>query len=125
MRSRIQLLQSGRSICVRPKVAEFSAHRIPICLRLQQRRNITADEKPLPESEQPKGPNQDVLPHISEEAAVTSKITGESGPDMEQSTPVEEVPAPTNIIVNVTPADKVDHRSSNAMRKAKRKHPKS
>ena len=111
MRSRIQLLRSGRSICVRPKVAEFSAHRIPICLRPQQRRNITADEKPLPESEQPKGPNQDVLPHISEEAAVTSNITGDSGPDLEQSTPVEEVCALAITTVNVTPADEVDHRS--------------
>ena len=125
MRLRIQLRQSGRSLCVRSKVAEFSAHRIPLCLRLQQRRNITADEKPLPESEQPKGPNQDQLPHISEEAAMTSKITGESGPDMEQSTPVEEVRTPANITVNVTPADKIDHRSSSAMRRAKRTHPKS
>ena len=93
MRPQIQLLQSGRAICARPRVTEFSAHRTPLCLRLQQRRNITADEKPLPESEQPTGPNQDQLPHVSEEAAMSGKITGEGGPDLEQSTPVQEVRA--------------------------------
>lgn len=92
MRSRIQLLQFGRSIGVRPKVLEFSAHKVPLCLRLQQRRHITADEKPLPEAERPKGPNQDQLPHVSEEAAATGKITGEGGPEVEeQGSPVQEV----------------------------------
>ena len=53
---------------------------------------ITADEKPLPEAEHSgKGPNQDQLPHVSEEAAATGKITGEGGPDVEQGTPVQEV----------------------------------
>lgn len=111
MRPRIQILHSGRSIGVRPKVPEFSAHRIPLCLRLQQRRNITADEKPLPESEQPKGPNQDQLPHVSEEAAATGKITGKGGPDIEQSSSVQEVPNLTNTIVNMTSADTADNRS--------------
>jgi small subunit ribosomal protein S7 len=55
------------------------------------RRTVTADEKPHPSSDQPKGPNQDQLPHVSEEAAATGKITGEGGPDIEQGTPVEEV----------------------------------
>lgn len=82
-----------------------------MCLRLQQRRNITSDEKPLPESEQPKGPNQDQLPHVSEEAAATGDITGEGGPDVEQGSPVQEVRALMNTIVNTTSADKVDNRS--------------
>ncbi len=55
-------------------------------------RSITADEKPLPVAEdQGKGPNQEQLPHVSEEAAATGKITGEGGPDLEQGTPVQEV----------------------------------
>ena len=99
MRSRIQLLHYGRSIAVRPKVSEISAHRTLLCLRLQQRRNITADEKPLPESEQQKGPNQDQLPHVSEEAAATGKITGEGGPEVEQGSPIQEVGALTNTVV--------------------------
>ena len=111
MRSRTHLLQCGRSICVRPKVLGSSAHRTPLYLRLQQRRNITADEKPLPESEQPKGPNQDQLPHVSEEAAATGKITGEGGPELEQGSPVQEVRALANIRFNITPANKVDNRS--------------
>lgn len=64
---------------------------MPVCLRLQQRRAITVDEKPLPESEQPKGPNQEQLPHVSEEASMTGKITGEGGPELDQGTPVQEV----------------------------------
>lgn len=99
MRSRIQSLYSTRSIGVWPKVTESSGYRVPLCLRLQQRRNITADEKPLPESEQPEGPNQSQLPHVSEEAAATGKITGEGGPDVDQSSPVEEVRALVSSLV--------------------------
>lgn len=66
-------------------------HQIPLCLRLQKR-SITADEKPLPKVDKPSpGPNQDQLPHVSEEAAATSKIKGETGPEIEQGTPVQEV----------------------------------
>ena len=39
----------------------------------------------------PSGPNQDVLPHVSEEAAQMGDITGEGGPDLSQGTPVQEV----------------------------------
>lgn len=44
----------------------------------------------------PLGPNQDQLPHVSEEAAQTARILekrcGEvSGPELEQGTPIEEV----------------------------------
>lgn len=68
-----------------------SPHQIPLCLRLQKR-SITADEKPLPEADNPgPGPNQDQLPHVSEEAAATGKITGDGGPEIEQGTPVHEV----------------------------------
>lgn len=91
MRSRFQLLHSSRAICARPKVSDVSAYRTPLCLRLQQRRSITADEKPLPESDSQKGPNQDQLGHVSEEAATTGKITGEGGPDLDQSTPVQDI----------------------------------
>ena len=49
------------------------------------------DEKPLPQAEDPPGPNQEQLPHVSEEAATTGKITGDGGPEIEQGTPVQEV----------------------------------
>ncbi|KAL8768356.1 MAG: hypothetical protein Q9209_005390 [Squamulea sp. 1 TL-2023] len=67
--------------------------RPPLCLRLAPRRSITADEKPLPKADEGgPGPNQEQLPHVSEEAASMSKITGEGGPQIEeQGTPVDEV----------------------------------
>ena len=40
----------------------------------------------------PTGPNQDVLPHVSAEAATTAKIAGGTPPDLEQGTPISEVP---------------------------------
>ncbi|KAF2239245.1 ribosomal protein S7 [Viridothelium virens] len=46
------------------------------------------DAKPSPEV---KGPNMDQLPHVSEEAAATAKITGEKGPDLQQGTPIQEI----------------------------------
>lgn len=110
MRSQIKVLHAGRTIALRSKVSTVSAHQIPLSFRLQQRRNITTDEKPLPESEQPKGPNQDQLPHVSEEAATAGKITGEGGPELDQSSPVQEVRALTNAIIK-TLADKIDTRS--------------
>lgn len=57
------------------------------------RRGYTSDAEKTP-PEQPVGPNQDVLPHVSEEAAQTGNITGEGGPDLGQGTPVQEVHAP-------------------------------
>ncbi|MCJ1356747.1 MAG: hypothetical protein MMC33_006742 [Icmadophila ericetorum] len=64
----------------------------PLCLRLAPHRGITADEKPLPTADKPgKGPNQDQLPHISEETAAINKIIGETPPDIEQGTPIQEV----------------------------------
>lgn len=38
-----------------------------------------------------KGPNEDQLPHVSEEQAAMDKVTGATPPDIEQGTPVQEV----------------------------------
>ncbi|KAL8982389.1 MAG: hypothetical protein Q9205_003088 [Flavoplaca limonia] len=64
-----------------------------LCLRLAPQRSITTDEKPLPEAEKGSpGPNQEQLPHVSEEAASMNNITGDGGPEIEeQGTPVDEV----------------------------------
>ena len=68
---------------------------VPLRIRLAPRRTITAGEKPLPKSdEQGPGPNQEQLPHVSEEASATGKITGEGGPELEQGTPVEDASFP-------------------------------
>ena len=65
---------------------------MPFCLRPAPKRTITANEKPLPTADNPgKGPNQDQLPHVSEEAAAIDKITGDTPPDIERGTPIQEV----------------------------------
>lgn len=56
-----------------------------------QQRWITINNKPLPTAEHPKGPNQEQLPHVSEEAAAVDKTMGKKGPDIEQGTPVQDV----------------------------------
>lgn len=93
MRPRLQLFRSGQSVTSALRsVPNSSSYQVPLCLRLQQRRSITADEKPLPKAEQQgPGPNQEQLPHVSEEAAEIGKITGAGGPEIEQGTPVTEV----------------------------------
>jgi small subunit ribosomal protein S7 len=52
---------------------------------------LYSSSKTLPISDSKKGPNTDQLPHASEEAAAVSKIKGETGPDLDQGTPVQEV----------------------------------
>ncbi len=92
MPPRLQLLRSGQACFLRPLLSKPIRLLVPLRLRLAQQRYITADEKPLPEAEeQEPGPNQEQLPHVSEEAAATGKITGEGGPEISQGTPVQEV----------------------------------
>ena len=88
MPPRLYLFSGGRSLAIlgsKPAASQGPAY--------QRIRCITANEKPLPESEQPKatGPNQDQLPHVSEEASAIAEITGEEGPQIDQGTPVQEV----------------------------------
>lgn len=60
-----------------------------------QQRWITAKEKPLPTADQQQtGPNQDQLPHVSEEAAAVNQAMGKDGPDIDQGTPVQDVGEP-------------------------------
>ena len=76
----------------RPIIATTNASsKLTLALRP---RHITSSEKPLPTKadQQPPGPNQSQLPHVSEEAAETAKVMDETPPEIEQQgTPVEEV----------------------------------
>ena len=91
MRSRLLQIIPGPSVTIRSTLPALTAYQPSLCLRLQKRL-ITAKEKPLPEADKSElGPNQEQLPHVSEEAAATDKIMGEEGPDIEQGTPVQEV----------------------------------
>ncbi|KAL8899630.1 MAG: hypothetical protein Q9207_006098 [Kuettlingeria erythrocarpa] len=90
MPPRLPMFRSGRSVAVVSRASQQIQQ--PLCLRLAPRRNITADEKPLPTAENTEsGPNESQLPHVSEEAAALGKITGEGGPEIEQGTPVQEI----------------------------------
>lgn len=92
MPPQMRVLLSGRAatICSRPFNPSCAIG--PLCFPSQPRRSITADEKPLPiADDQDPGPNQERLPHVSEEAAAMGKITGEGGPELDQGTPVQEV----------------------------------
>jgi small subunit ribosomal protein S7 len=82
-------LFSARSASLRTQSSRYAAK--PALGNLSPQRWITADEKPLPTAEQPKGPNQEQLPHVSEEAAAVDKTMGEEGPDIGQGTPVQDV----------------------------------
>ena len=67
---------------------------------ISRRSYSSKPEKDIPEKvEQPKGPTQDILPHVSEEAAAIDKImhgkkcdgSAPGSPELEQGTPIEEV----------------------------------
>lgn len=53
-----------------------------------------ASNDPVKTSQLPpgsKGPNENQLPHVSEEQAAMDKITGGTPPDVDQGTPVQKV----------------------------------
>lgn len=81
-------------VCLRPKLSNSYVQR--------RANSSTSDGKAnelLEEPEQPKGPNQDQLPHVNEEAAAIDKILSgkkcdgkaPGSPELEQGTPVDEV----------------------------------
>ena len=86
MPPRLNLLGASRSLTIRarPSIASHHARTLPVV----SRRGF-AEEK---EQNAPTGPNQGGgLGHVSEEAADMSEITGETGPDLSQGTPVQDV----------------------------------
>lgn len=131
MPPRLQLFRSGKPATIFPRVSQQV--KSPLCLRISPQRCISADEKPLPKAN-PGGsePNQEQLPHISEEAAVMGKITGGGGPEIDQGTPVQEVgPVFKNIqhrassyifsrFLSVTKSPKIKHPKSCRNRSSRR-----
>lgn len=81
MPPRLNLFTPSRTLAIRSR-----ATGAPCQFRVFQAtaRRGFADEKAT-------GPNQDVLGHVSEEAADMGNITGETKPDLGQGTPVQEV----------------------------------
>ena len=85
MPPRLNIFGASRSLALRsrPSIAYYQPRILPVV----SRRGF-AEEK---DSNPPKGPNEDVLGHVSEEAADMGRITGETQPDLGQGTPVQDV----------------------------------
>ncbi|KAI9729653.1 MAG: hypothetical protein M1818_008456 [Claussenomyces sp. TS43310] len=73
-----------RPLPTRPRLSSSSRSSINFCVRSQ--RGFADGKDPKPAS----GPNQDVLGHVSEEAADLGNVTGETSPDIGRGTPVQE-----------------------------------
>lgn len=87
MPPRVNFYAASRSLTVRTR--PIVPPRNSAFIKIAPRRYY-ADEKQPPA----KGPNQDVLGHVSEEAADMGDVTGETKPDLNQGTPVQEVSSP-------------------------------
>jgi small subunit ribosomal protein S7 len=85
MPPRLNFLGASRSLIIRarPSAASYQPRILPV---VSQRG--FADEK---NSNTPKSPSEDVLGHVSEEAADLGRVMGETEPDLGQGTPVQEV----------------------------------
>lgn len=74
---------------------------------LGARHNSNSSRAPEDEENAPKGPTQDPLPHVSEEAAQMEKIMSgkkcdgaPASPELEQGTPISEVRQPAIIVAS-------------------------
>lgn len=85
MPPRLNIFGASRSLALRSRPS--IASRQPRVFQAASRRGFADEKDPKPAA----GPNQDVLPHASEEAADIGRITGETEPDLGQGTPVQEV----------------------------------
>ena len=83
-------LFTGRSVAFRTKPVVPHKRIAPGPVLLQQQRAASDTTSKL-EDAPPAGANESQLPHVSEEAAAMDKITGDTPPDIEQGTPVQEV----------------------------------
>lgn len=89
MPPRLNLFRASRSLAIRSRPS------IDLCqtrfTAVVSRRTFADEKKPTVEKAPATGPNQDVLGHVSEEAADMGRVTGETSPDLGQGTPVQEV----------------------------------
>jgi small subunit ribosomal protein S7 len=85
MPPRLNPYGASRSLAIRSRPS-IASHQ-PRVWQAASRRGFADEKDPKPAT----GPNQDVLGHVSEEAADMGKVTGETEPDLGQGTPVQEV----------------------------------
>lgn len=96
MPPRLNLLAVSRAFPIRTK-APIERWRPTAITQLCTPRNrgYVDSSKDLPISPDQKGPNteQNAIPHVSEEAAAMKKSMGQTPPELEQGTPIEEIVA--------------------------------
>jgi small subunit ribosomal protein S7 len=85
MPPRLNLHGASRSLAIRTRPSCPSQR--PLFVTVVARRGYADGKDSKPPAT---GPNQDVLGHVSEEAADMGEITGETKPDLSQGTPVQE-----------------------------------
>jgi hypothetical protein len=83
MPPRLNLRAASRSLVILSR--PVSAPIPPRIARIVARRTFAEEKQPA------QGPNQNQLPHVSEEAADYADIVGGTKPDMSQGTPVQDV----------------------------------
>ena len=85
-------LFTSRSVAFRTK-ATIPQKRLAPGLLQQRWASDNASKQPATTPVDPdfKGPNMDPLPHVTEEQAALDKTMGETPPDIQQGTPVQEV----------------------------------
>jgi hypothetical protein len=90
MPPRLNLRAASRSLVIlsRPSVTSVQ----PRIAQIVARRTFAEEKSQHPAP----GTNQDVLPHVSEEAAEYAEITGGTKPDTSQGTPVQDVCSSTS-----------------------------
>ncbi|EHY57991.1 hypothetical protein HRR83_005148 [Exophiala dermatitidis] len=102
MPSRVSILKARcSSLAIRPKSlpknrwSSIGSRAYAAPAGFHHQRRMASDDAKNPKktqaSEDFKGPTQDALPHITEETAAMDKILGETPPDIEQGTPVQEI----------------------------------
>jgi small subunit ribosomal protein S7 len=85
MPPRLNLFRVVRPLVIQPRPQFLPVRQLIVNAAPFRGYASTKDEKPAT------GPNQDVLPHVSEEAIEMGEVMGETTPDISQGTPVQEV----------------------------------
>jgi small subunit ribosomal protein S7 len=78
-------------VAFRPKPVVPQKRIAPGPAFFQQHRAASDDATSKYDSNEVRGANESQLPHVTEEAAAIDKVTGNTPPDIEQGTPVQEV----------------------------------
>lgn len=89
MPPRLNLLSFTRAIPLRPRPQAQWLR--PVARMTSPQIRPYSDSKDPPAADRAKREDSQPAPHVSEEAATMAKITGSSGPDLSQGTPIEEV----------------------------------